>query len=153
MFCSNCGKTVPDNLNYCSGCGAPTDNIPTAPDARSGRLFIVCGTFIVLIGLIAFYPIMRTLIESPIETAAKVLIILSYLSTVLLMFGVTMAMAWKQVNAPNPHRRTRGEKDEYRAPASFRNVNTSQLPSGDPGLGSVIDSTTRTLNEVLIERK
>jgi hypothetical protein len=40
------------------------------------------------------------------------------------------------------------EKDEYRAPESFRDLNTSQLPTGDPGPGGVTDSTTRTLDEV-----
>lgn len=140
-------------MNYCNGCGTPTENTAVVPDNRAGRLFIVSGTFIVLIGLMAFYPVLRTLITSPLETGAKVMIILSYLAAVISMFGVTMAMAWKQLNATGSRRSKKEEGADYRAPASFRDVNTSQLPVGDPGLGSVTDSTTRTLDEVTVLRR
>jgi hypothetical protein len=136
-------------MNYCNGCGAPTENSQLVPDTKAGRLFIISGTFIVLIGIIAFFPILLTLLGSPIDTAAKILLILSYLATVLLMFTATMTMGWKQINATGQRKTKNEERDDYRRPTSFRDINTSQLPTGDPGFGSVTDSTTRTLDEVL----
>jgi len=70
------------------------------------------------------------------------------LATMLLMFAATMTMGWKQINATG-HRAVKEDRDDYRRPTSFREVNTSQLPAGDPGFASVTDSTTRTLDEVL----
>jgi hypothetical protein len=153
MFCSTCGKSIPGNLNYCSGCGAPTEIVPRQGDVASGRIFAICGTAIVLIGLMAFFAVMRTVLMNPIETPAKVIIILSYLLTVLLMFGVTMTMAWKQMSSGTPRQRKRKDEAEYRSPASFRDVNTSQLEPGDPGISSVVDSTTRTLDEQPVLRR
>jgi hypothetical protein len=139
-------------MNYCNACGSPTEYSPVVPDTKAGRLFIISGTFIVVIGIMAFFPILRTLLGSPIDTAAKILLILSYLATMLLMFTATMVMGWKQINATG-HRKTKNEsRDDYRPPTSFREVNTSQLPAGEPGLGSVTDSTTRTLDEVPVSR-
>jgi len=136
------------NMNYCNACGTPTEHSSFVPDTKAGRLFIISGTFIVLIGIMAFFPILRTLLGSPIDTSAKILLILSYLATMLLMFAATMTMGWKQINATG-HRAVKEDRDDYRRPTSFREVNTSQLPAGDPGFASVTDSTTRTLDEVL----
>jgi hypothetical protein len=153
MYCANCGKAIPGNLNYCSGCGAPTEFVAASGDVGSGRIFAICGTVIVLIGLMAFFPVMGTVLKNPIDTAAKVVIILSYLLTVLLMFGVTMTMAWKQMNSAIARPRKRKNDADYRSPASFRGINTSQLEPADPGIGSVVDSTTRTLDEQAVLRR
>lgn len=153
MFCSTCGKDIPGNLNYCSSCGAATELIAKTGDVASGRIFAICGSVIVLIGLMAFFPVMGTLLKSEIETPAKVVLILSYLLTILLMFGVTMTMAWKLMTSATPSTRKRKDDAGYRAPASFRGVNTSQLEPGDPGINSVTDSTTRTLDEQPILRR
>jgi len=153
MFCSTCGKAIPGNLNYCSGCGTPTDFVAKTGDVGSGRIFAICGTVIVLIGLMAFFPVMGTLLRSELDTPAKVVLTLSYLLTVLVMFGITMTMAWKLMTSGTPRPRKRKDESDYRAPASFRGVNTSQLEPGDPGISSVVDSTTRTLDEQPILRR
>lgn len=115
-------------------------------------LFTISGTFIVVIGLLAFFPVVRSILDNPIDTPAKVLLILSYLFVLLIMFAATMAMAWKQLSIANAAKGSDTGGEEYRPPASFRKLNTSQLPEGDPGFGSVTDSTTRTLDEVTIKR-
>ena len=152
MFCSNCGKSIPGNLNYCSGCGIPTDKAPS--DVGTPRLFVRSGTIIVIVGLVAFFALLRTLLRSQLETGAIVVITLAYLATIVLMFSVTMGMAWKQISVPGRRKKKKDDlAEEYRAPTSFRDVNTSQLQAGDPGFGSVTDSTTRTLDELTIERR
>ena len=140
-------------MNYCNACGSPTEYSQLVPDTKAGRLFILSGTFIVVIGMMAFFPVLRTLLGSPIDTVAKILLILSYLATVLLMFAATMTMGWKQINATGRRKMKNEEREDYRRPTSFRDVNTSQLPAGEPGFGSVTDSTTRTLDEVPVAPK
>ena len=153
MYCSNCGKSIAGNLNYCNSCGAPTENNLVVRQRMSpSGLFTISGTFIMVVGLLALFPVVRSILDNPIDTSAKVLLILAYLFTLLLMFAATMMMAWKQLSIANANKRAGNEQDAYRSPATFRGVNTSQLPEGDPGFGSVTDSTTRTLDEVTIER-
>jgi hypothetical protein len=104
-------------------------------------------------GLFFAYNLLRILLESRLETPAIVMIVICYL---LVMFGMFTVFIRHMT------RGTRGTKDRHEElptqhsyappPASFRSVNTAQLePAGEPG--SITEHTTRTLDEVLIERK
>lgn len=153
MYCSNCGKKVPGNLNYCSACGAPTENNPAPPDGRTSRFFVMSGTIIVVFGFIILFSLIRILVDNRFDPPAVAFITTAFLLSILLMFAVTMVMAWKNTGAPPRHKKKKtGEDEEYRPPASFRGVNTAQLPEGDPAFGSVIDSTTRTLDKERVAR-
>src|SRR2546423_8228522 len=97
MFCSNCGKSIPGNLNYCSGCGAATDNNMIVADNKIPGLFVSAGTAIVVFGLIVLYPLTRSLLTSRLEPSDIAVLIIVYLVLLLLMFTVMMTMAWKQL--------------------------------------------------------
>ena len=155
MFCSTCGKSVPDNLHYCSSCGSPTDNVPQPGDARAGRLLIVGGLVIAVAGILSFFLVLGPILGAPIDTSAKFAIAASYLIAITVLSSVPMLLGWRHVTSQGGQRKThKSVSDEgYRAPAFLKPVTTSQLPDGDPGFGSVTEPTTRTLDEVLIERK
>ena len=68
MFCSNCGKTVPANLHYCSSCGSPTDNSPQTYDPSIGRLFIIGGMVIGVAGILSFFIVLGPILGAPIDT-------------------------------------------------------------------------------------
>ena len=65
MFCSNCGKQLPDNVRFCTGCGTPVDAPvqeaapvqsvkPTAPK-KGGKGFVlpvVVGAVVVVVALV-----------------------------------------------------------------------------------------------------
>jgi hypothetical protein len=50
-------------------------------------------------------------------------------------------------------RLSRPQPDEYKPPRSFRGVNTAQLPEHHEPAVSVTEHTTRTLDEVSIQRR
>lgn len=58
MFCSYCGRWLPDNAVVCPGCGCPTRNavVPTQPEEpKSNGMAIagfVCSFFIPILGWI-----------------------------------------------------------------------------------------------------
>ena len=141
-----------DNMNFCNGCGAPSGHDANPPDRRAGRLFIIGGTFIGLIGLMTFFAVVRTLVTSPLDPATKAILIVTYLASVIIMFSVMVTLGWKQINRPASPRKKSDEVAEYQRPTSFQDVSTSQLPVGDMDIGSVTDSTTRTLDEVVVRR-
>jgi hypothetical protein len=155
MFCSSCGKTVPDNLNYCSGCGAPTDNSPQTYDPGIGRLLIIGGLVMGVAGILSFFIVLGTILGAPIDTSAKFALAAVYLIALTMLSTLPMFFGWKHVNSSGRPRKPResGVNEGYRAPTVLKPVTTSQLPDGDPGFGSVTEPTTRTLDEVLIERK
>jgi hypothetical protein len=92
------------------------------------------------------------LLERPLDPSSVTTIVVAYLATMLLMFATMVGLGWKQLSAQNRRKNSEHEPEEYRSPASFKGVNTSQLPAGEPGIGSVTDVTTRTLDEAAIRR-
>jgi hypothetical protein len=153
MYCSNCGKDIPEALNYCNVCGAPTQNTLASGDVKLPRLFAIGATVFAVIGIGSLFPLLRMLLDSRLDPASIGLFIIIYLVAVLLIFGVMVGMAWRFASPSGRKERQQKQDDQYRPPASFRAVNTAQLHPGDPNFGSVTDSTTRTLDEVLVERK
>jgi len=153
MYCSNCGKDIPEALNYCNVCGAPTQNIVAAGDVKLPRVFAIGATFFAIIGIAALFPFLRMLLDSRLDPPSVGMFVFMYLVTILLIFGVMIGMTWKFSSSGSRKDRPQKQDDQYRPPVSFRGTNTAQLHPGDPGFGSVTDSTTRTLDEVLVERK
>ena len=155
MFCSTCGKSVPANLHYCSSCGSPTDKIFESGDDRVGRLLIVGGLVIAVTGIFSFFLVLGPILGAPIDASAKFALAASYLIAIAILSSVPMYLGLRHVNSqgrPRKHRERNADED-YRAPSHLKPVTTSQLPDSDPGFGSVTEPTTRTLDEVLIERK
>jgi DNA-directed RNA polymerase subunit RPC12/RpoP len=69
MFCSQCGKEIPDNSNLCEHCGSPIiintkketsinneGNIPKSEthQSRSKRILIGLGVLLLIVGLLVF---------------------------------------------------------------------------------------------------
>jgi hypothetical protein len=153
MYCSNCGKDIPDALNYCNVCGAPTQNTIAAGGTKLPRVFAMGATFFAIIGIAALFPFLRMLLDSRLDSPSIGMFVLMYLVTVLLIFGTLIGMTWKFSTSGGRKDRPQKQDDQYRPPASFRGPNNAQLYPGDPLFGSVTDSTTRTLDEVFVERK
>jgi hypothetical protein len=153
MFCSTCGKSIQGNMNFCNACGTPTEAGPVTTDRRVAGLFVVGSIFVALFGLVGLFPLLKILLDSRMDPAGVGILILAYLVIWLAMFSLMLGLGWKLLGNSRPKSKKLEPNTEYRAPASFKGVNTSQLPAGDPGFGSVTDSTTRTLDEVLVDRK
>jgi hypothetical protein len=155
MFCSTCGKSVPSNLHYCSSCGAATEKSPQTYDPSIGRLFIIGGMVIGVAGILSFFIVLGPILGAPIDTSAKFALAAAYLIAIMVLSSVPMYLGWRHVNSQGRQRKPReSSADEgYRAPPFLKPVTTSELPDGEPGLGSITEPTTRTLDEVLIERK
>lgn len=153
MFCSNCGKTIQGKMNFCNACGTPTESVPAATQHRAAGVFVVASVFIALFGLAGLFPLLKILLDSRLNQDAVGVLVFTYLATWLAMFSVILGLGWKLLGAGRPKKSKVREDEEYHPPALFKGVSTSRLPAGDPGFGSVTDSTTRTLDEVLIERE
>ncbi|MFN6964515.1 MAG: zinc ribbon domain-containing protein [Pyrinomonadaceae bacterium] len=153
MYCSACGAQIAEALNFCSRCGTPSERNFTSEPDPARRTLVIGASVIGVVGLMVLMPLMRTLLQSRLETPAVVMILLAYLVTLMIMFSVTMGMAWRSSGASGPGRGRQKKTDDtpdavYRPPASFRAIDTAQLHPGEPGFGSVTDSTTRMKAEL-----
>jgi hypothetical protein len=154
MYCSICGNELSPHLNYCNHCGARNaKELPENSASASGWIALssaVLGAF----GLFVAYNLLRLLLDSRLETPAILMIVIAYLCVMFGMFTVFIRhMTGGGRESKTRHQELPPQQLTYSPPpASFRSVNTAQLePAGDPG--SITEHTTRTLDEVLVERK
>jgi hypothetical protein len=153
MYCSVCGHALLPHLNYCNHCGARNvKEQPETSNSASGWV-AVSSAMLGAFGLFFAYNLLRLLLNSRLETPAIVMIMLGYLFVTLAMFGVFIRHMTRGSRERKPHDLGLPSAQTYAPPpTSFRSVNTAQLePAGEPG--SITEHTTRTLDEVLIERK
>lgn len=146
MFCSNCGKTLESHLNYCSSCGTRVESAKPVIMKSGSPALAIAGAFVGMIGLMAFYPIMRELLRSPLDTDARIVIMALYLLTVFGMFSV---MIWQSRKGTTEvgHKRNR-PSDGFVGHTAFQRVNTAQLAEPTARPASVTEHTTRTLDKV-----
>ncbi len=146
MYCSNCGQSLNGNLNYCNSCGTRVERSALVVNNSSSRPFAVAAAVIGGGGIFAFIPLLQTLIRSPLDQAAILMVLAGYLLTVFLMFAVLIGHIWKH----SGDIRVKGGRndEEYAPPRSFRGVNTAQLNEPNQQPASVTDHTTRTLDHV-----
>jgi hypothetical protein len=149
-FCSNCGKPLNANLNYCSSCGTRVESNPLIVKNSSAGMMGIGSVFVACVGLMAFFPILRELLHSPLETGAVVVILIAYLVTVLLMFAVLVGHVWK--NSGDIRIKGNRSSEGFGGQHAFRGVNTAQLPEPTSQPASVTEHTTRTLEEVPFKR-
>jgi hypothetical protein len=146
MYCSNCGKTLNANLNYCNSCGTRVEAAKPMIVKSGSPMLSIGGAFIGAIGLMAFFPILRELLRSQAETPTMIIIILAYLLTVFGMFGV---LIW-QGRRGSSEVLVKGNRtsEGFGGHEAFRGINTAQLPEPTSRPASVTEHTTRTLDEV-----
>src|SRR5438270_10563664 len=95
MYCSTCGKSLNDNLNYCNSCGTRIEKNALVVGNASSRPFTIAAAFIAVIGLVGFIPLLQALLQSRLDQSAMILILIIYLITVFLLFSVLIGHVWK----------------------------------------------------------
>ncbi len=152
MYCWSCGKTVQDKLNYCSNCGARVEKGASENDSSwmtsSSNPIGYLGVF----GLGGFIFLVMSLLKQGLDPGAVFAISAIYLAA---LFGICFLLL-RQSSGRTGKRRSEktNPESEYAPPKKFRSEITKQLdePQSEP-VPSVTEHTTRTLDEVLIERK
>lgn len=156
MYCSTCGQKLADHLNYCNSCGARVEK-SSADTTKTIPANLFKGPSVVLMmGFVGFIAVLKLVLDNPrLDMPATVFILVAYLAALIAVTAMFIGFAWKQSNGRGDRsKRHDGSTDEYVRPVSFRGSNTNQLgePTYQP-VGSVTDSTTRTLDEVHVERR
>ncbi|HTK39097.1 MAG TPA: zinc ribbon domain-containing protein [Pyrinomonadaceae bacterium] len=150
MYCSHCGTSIPGNLNYCKNCGSRVEKNALIVSNSSSKMTMAAAGAIGVFGLIGVFPILRTLLESRLDQPAVLLVLFGYLATVFLMVAMLVGHAWKRSGDIRIHA---DDSDEYEPPRSFRRPVTARLEAQREPAVSVTEHTTRTLDEISVERR
>jgi len=147
MYCSGCGTSIQPNLIYCSRCGRRV-----AEDAAQNFSPAVLAAYTAGVGFMAF--IFVALVLAKTGSSSDLMLKVSFLYLAAL-FGISYLILRQSSNSGKTARMNSTEPgNEIRTGDHLRPAVTAQLEEGrDHGIGSVTEVTTRTLDEVLVERK
>lgn len=147
MYCSGCGTKVGPELNYCKRCG---NRVPHAESNSVAENLSQGISYIGGFGLLGFIFGIYLMTRSGIAAGPVIVISFLYLAT---LFGIcymilrqTAPFTLKKKNHPDP------ELYDAVPQAYLSPVTTAQLPDPINSPLSVTENTTRTLDEVPIER-
>lgn len=150
MYCERCGKRIEEALNFCNGCGAQIKKENDGPQSVLNTLItalIVVATagLGVLIGLLA------VLLDKVPRPEPVIALAIFYLATVFGICFMIMRQISKMIDAKLDKRESR-ETATLQPLVQLPAKNTAQLEEfREPA--SVIENTTRTLDEIPIGRK
>ena len=150
MYCSNCGSQIQAELNFCSRCGTKVSKIDSetqksVADNLSSSLGYIGG-----FGLFGFIFVALILVKNGVGEKALILISLAYLGA---LFGIC-SLILQQI-------RRSAEKSTAKAvdlPNDFQinqigAASTARLEEAMQAPISITENTTRTLDEVLVEKR
>ncbi len=151
MYCSGCGTQLQSGLVYCSRCGRRVAEDLAANSWASNPLTITA--IIAGVGFFMFMLVIRTLTRSEFPSEMIVPISFVYFSSLFGICFMVLRYGSKTRAEVNPEKSL--DTGELKMPPAYLSpVATAQLEEArDFGIGSVTDATTRTLDEVTIERK
>jgi len=151
MFCPTCGNQIHADLNFCNRCGAKVAGSDqginkTVADNLSSAVGYIGG-----FGLLAFIFVIYLLVRSDVPSRVIVPISFFYLSAV---FGICWLVLRHVADlTKKPHSNLTTTVHDTAQPAYLRPVTTAQLDEPRDMPISITENTTRTLDEVMVERK
>ena len=148
MFCSGCGTQIQSGLNFCNRCGIRVPRSDAETNSVAANLSQSMG-YIGGFGMFGFIFVILILVKNGVDRNALVLISLLYFAA---LFGICFLVI-RQISASSKKSPEKEIASNEPRPAYLRPVTTAQLPEPGDHPISITEHTTRTLDEVMIERK
>lgn len=147
MYCSNCGNEVKSGLKYCNSCGGRINNAEIEESKSQVQNITTAIGYIGVFGVLGFVGLVKILLDSSLHWILMTGILLGYLATV---FGICFLLIQKisaKSESSNP------QLQSSYVPEILKPANTNQLEEPKEQPASVVEKTTRTLDEMFVERK
>lgn len=152
MYCSTCGNKIAEHLNYCNGCGARIEKNPLIVGNSSSPYLGKALAVTAMMGFVGFIGVLKIVLDNGrLDMAATVIILLAYLATLFLICAMMIGHMWKN-SGDIRIKRHEPKIPDYTSPASLHPITTAQLEEYRQPAASVTEHTTRTLDEVPLNR-
>lgn len=154
MYCPACGSAVNDELRYCNRCGErltrpektePKDDIGKMVDSLMTTIFLV-----VMFGLGILVGLTAILLDKNVAHGGVAAIIALWLAAI---FGICFMIARQASRLIDLRtRRIEADLDPQRSDSYLPPVEPNRIDEYRQPASSIVESTTRTLDETKIER-
>jgi uncharacterized membrane protein YvbJ len=147
MFCAGCGTQILEGLNFCSRCGRRVAESNISRTSLAGNLTMAAG-YVGGAGFLGFLFIVLIFSKSGMPSNQLIPIAFFYFASLfgicyLILRQASIFAGKKDVVESYPRGETSAD------PTYLRPTTTAQLEEPrDPGIGSVTEHTTRTLDKV-----
>lgn len=149
MYCANCGNAIKPELNYCNRCGGKIEKtLKENSEANFQSVSTVTG-FVGLGGLIVILIFALKLLDKGVDISAVVVIIAMFLATILTIIYMTIRLMPQYADKSA---KFENKSSEFVPPQYLNSVNTAQLEEPKDAPASVVENTTRTLEEVFVKK-
>ncbi|MEZ5427089.1 MAG: zinc ribbon domain-containing protein [Pyrinomonadaceae bacterium] len=155
MYCPECGKQVNQNLNYCNSCGAKLtvgDDEDKDPESLLKNL-ILAVALVAVSGLGILIGLSAVLLFNNFPFEYLFFVIVAYLLALSGICFMLLRLISKLVNARFEEKPETGQATESYQPPQLAKPRMTALNEPLDAPASVTEHTTRTLDEVLVERK
>ena len=149
MYCSNCGSQVKPELNYCNRCGIRVAKEDSETQKTIAANLSSAVGYVGGFGLLGFIFVTIVLVKNGIHPTALTFISLFYLTS---LFGICFLILQQIKNLPGKSGAERTELQATPQNQQLNSVTTAQLEAPNEPFMSVTETTTRTLDEVLVKR-
>lgn len=149
MYCSSCGSQVSEGLKYCNTCGGRIAQ-PEAEDSRGSIVDSLSKAvaWVAVVGVVAFLALVKLVIDSDLISEHKAFIPAAFLFTLL---AICFLLIRQMSRGSQPGKK---EQEVLAAPpVGMPRPQTNRLEPSTERPASVVENTTRTLDEVYSERK
>jgi len=152
MYCPKCGKSVADGLRYCNHCGERLDRESDEVGPAGKMLNEILETLFwtAILGLGIMIGLVAVLLNKNVDTTVVAIVAVAYLAT---LFGICFTLSRQIPKLIDARLRAAENPGASKVPpVQLPAPNTAQLEAfREPA--AVTESTTRTLDEVAVERK
>lgn len=150
MYCASCGTQIKTALNFCSRCGGKIEKSNAGEISSKYQNIAGAVGAIGLGGMIALVILSLKLLKEGVDIGGIIVIIGMFLVTIIAISYMIIRLMPKYLE--NSEAKIDSQPD-YSAPRNLRAANTAQLEEPKQSPASVIEETTRTLDEILVKNK
>jgi uncharacterized membrane protein YvbJ len=149
MFCSKCGNTISDKLNYCNNCGGKLTNDSTDSPNTILTVLITSLVIITTVGLVGLIAFLSHLFDKGVRDETILFVAGSFLLTI---FGIAFTIS-RQISKIIDNKSAKNNQNaETVSQPQLSAPITGQLKEARIRPISITENTTKTLDEVLLKR-
>lgn len=149
MYCANCGNQIKPELNYCNRCGGKIEKTEAENNQTAFQSISTVIGAVGLGGMIVILIFAVKLIDKNVDISAVVAIIGMFLATILAIIYMSIRLMPQYLDKSKTNEKS---FPDFVPLNQLNSADTARLEEPKQSPASVIENTTRTLEEVFVKK-